>query len=194
MDSKKIGLLIKTCRQQQGLTQKQLAAQLNLSDKAISKWERGLGCPDISSLTLLAKILAIDIGSLLAGACLEQDLVGGNMKQIQFYLCPTCGNITLCTGNATVSCCGRPLAALTPQKATPENALQIEIIENDWYITSRHPMTKTNYISFLAFASGGAVQLIKQYPEWEIHCRIPKRGHGKLFWYSTSQGFFYQLL
>ena len=41
MDIKKIGLLIKTCRQQQGLTQKQLAAQLNLSDKAISKWERG---------------------------------------------------------------------------------------------------------------------------------------------------------
>ena len=116
------------------------------------------------------------------------------MKQIQFYLCPTCGNITLCTGNATVSCCGRPLAALTPQKATPENALQVEIIEEDWYITSHHPMTKTNYISFLAFATGGAVQLYKQYPEWEIHCRIPKRGHGKLFWYSTSQGFFYQLL
>ena len=48
MDSQKIGKLIKTLRKEKQLTQMQLAEHMNISDKTISKWERGLGCPDIS--------------------------------------------------------------------------------------------------------------------------------------------------
>ena len=70
----------------------------------------------------------------------------------------------------------------------------LELVEDEWYITTDHPATKENYISFLAFATGDKMQVLKQYPEWEIHARIPKREHGKLFWYSTSKGFFYQLI
>ena len=55
-------------------------------------------------------------------------------------------------------------------------------------------MEKENYLSFVAFATGDKIQLIKQYPEWNLQVRIQKRGHGMLFWYSTTQGFFYQLL
>ena len=50
MDHEQIGRLIRSLRREQGLTQLQLASLLNVSDKAVSKWERGLGCPEVSLL------------------------------------------------------------------------------------------------------------------------------------------------
>ena len=64
MDASKIGELIYQLRKEQQLTQAQLAEKLAISDKTISKWERGLGCPDISLLGELAKILGIDVQKL----------------------------------------------------------------------------------------------------------------------------------
>ncbi len=116
------------------------------------------------------------------------------MKKAKFYVCPVCGNLTLCTGNASVSCCGRTLEPLEPKKAGEDQKLKVEVIENEWFITSDHPMTKENYISFLAFATGGQMNIIKQYPEWDLQVRLFKRGHGMLYWYSTTQGLMYQLL
>ena len=55
MDYEKIGALIRSLRTQQGLTQRELAQQLTVSDKAVSKWERGQGCPDVSLLPSLAR-------------------------------------------------------------------------------------------------------------------------------------------
>lgn len=55
-------------------------------------------------------------------------------------------------------------------------------------------MQKSDYISFIAFAAGEKLQLIKQYPEWDLQCRIPNRGHGTLIWYSEKSGAFYQYL
>ncbi|WP_295209879.1 helix-turn-helix transcriptional regulator [Ruminococcus sp.] len=54
MDYKKIGELICQLRKEKGLTQLQLAEKLHVSDKAVSKWERGIGCPDVSILNALA--------------------------------------------------------------------------------------------------------------------------------------------
>lgn len=67
MDTEKIGALIAKLRKEKGLTQKELANQLHITDRAVSKWERGLGCPDISLLDDLAKILGVSISSLLNG-------------------------------------------------------------------------------------------------------------------------------
>ena len=50
MDLSKVGKLISTLRKEKDMTQKQVADLMNISDKAISKWERGLGCPDVSLL------------------------------------------------------------------------------------------------------------------------------------------------
>jgi len=55
-------------------------------------------------------------------------------------------------------------------------------------------MTKDHYISFIAIATGEQVQIIKQYPEWGLQARIPKRKHGKLLWFDTQFGLYYQLL
>ncbi|MBR5040753.1 MAG: helix-turn-helix transcriptional regulator [Clostridiales bacterium] len=67
MDKERTGQLITELRKEKGLTQKQLAEALNVTDKAVSKWERGLSFPDISMLEPISQILDISIMELLAG-------------------------------------------------------------------------------------------------------------------------------
>lgn len=67
MDQVKIGKAIKTLRLKLGYTQRDLADHLNVTDKAVSKWERGLGVPDISIVTALTDLLNIDADNLLDG-------------------------------------------------------------------------------------------------------------------------------
>ena len=80
------------------------------------------------------------------------------------------------------------------QKQLADQKLLISEIDNEWFISSEYPMTKEYYISFIAFATGDQVQIIKQYPEWGLQTRIPKRKHGKLLWFDTQFGLFYQLV
>lgn len=192
MDNQKTGSLIRRLRREQSMTQAQLAAKLGLSDRTISKWERGLGAPEVSLLEELARILCVELSVLLSGECVPHDTIGGNMKQTRFFVCPTCGSIVTSTGNASISCCGRPLSPLEAKKAAEPDKLRCEQVEDEWFITADHPAEKDNYISFVAFATGDSVQLLKQYPEWEMNVRIPRRRHGKLLWYSTTKGLFYQ--
>ena len=67
MDKERTGQLITELRKEKGLTQKQLAEALNVTDKAVSKWERGLSFPDISMLEPISQALDISIMELLAG-------------------------------------------------------------------------------------------------------------------------------
>ena len=67
MDYKKIGLLIKKKRLEKDMTQQELADKLHITDRAISKWERGLGAPDISLLQDLSNILELNISDVLSG-------------------------------------------------------------------------------------------------------------------------------
>lgn len=194
MQNSKVGSIIRALRLEHHMTQKQLADKMNLSDKTVSKWERGLGMPDISLIPELSGLLGIDIMSLLSGDMTPNDFVGGNMKNTKYFVCPTCQNITLCTGEAEVSCCGKKLEAQTLKKAEEGEKLSVQVVEDDWNISSEHHMDKEHYISFLALASGDRIQIIKQYPEWNLNVRIPKRGHGMLIWYSTDHGLQYQLL
>ena len=67
MDAKKTGALIAERRKALGLTQKELAGRLIVSDKAVSKWETGAGYPEVTLLPLLAETLGITVDELLAG-------------------------------------------------------------------------------------------------------------------------------
>lgn len=194
MDYQKIGALIRRLRQERGLTQRELAAALSLSPKTVSKWERGQGYPDVSLLESLSGALQVNIPALLSGDLAENQLTGGSMKQTRFFVCPVCGNLSFCTGGAAVSCCGRPLEPLTAKKAGPEEALRVTESDGDWYVESSHPVSKDNYISFVALVTGESLLVLRQYPEWDLHVRIPGRPHGKLVWYSTTRGLFYQLV
>ncbi|HHV09582.1 MAG TPA: helix-turn-helix transcriptional regulator [Clostridiales bacterium] len=67
MENEKIARFIAQQRRAKGMTQKELAAQLGITDKAVSKWERGLSCPDISLLAALSGIFGVTTGELLNG-------------------------------------------------------------------------------------------------------------------------------
>ena len=194
MDSEKIGKLIYGLRKERNMTQLQLAEILHISDKTVSKWERGQGCPDISLLVDLSCVLGVDMEKLLSGRLEANEERGGNMKKLNFYVCPECGNVITAMTEAGISCCGKKLQPLEAVKAPDEERLLVENIENDYYISSDHPMLKEHYISFVALLTGDTLTLKKQYPEWDLPVRIPGRTHGKLIWYCTEHGLFYQLV
>lgn len=79
MDAKKIGKLIFDGRTKKGMTQSQLAEKINVSDKTVSKWECGNGCPDITLISSISKVLEIDISSLLSGE-LKKNRFSGVLK------------------------------------------------------------------------------------------------------------------
>ncbi len=64
---KSLGVLITELRKEKGMTQAQLAEQMGVTDKAVSKWERDLSCPDISSVPKLAEILGVTVDQLMQG-------------------------------------------------------------------------------------------------------------------------------
>jgi transcriptional regulator with XRE-family HTH domain len=78
MDNQKIGSFISELRKAKGMTQKELAEKLNVTDKAVSKWERGVGYPEITMIPLLADSLDISTGELLLGerTCTDNEKEG----------------------------------------------------------------------------------------------------------------------
>ena len=194
MDQEKTGKLIRALRTQRGLTQKTLAEAVGVGDKAVSKWERGLGCPDVSLLPELSRVLGVRLESLLSGELDANDQERGNMKKLRFYVCPDCGNMITSTTQAEVSCCGKTLPPLEPQKAEGGDKLSVEKIDGSWFISSPHPMDKDHYVSFAALLTGDTLFLRRLYPEWDLQTRIPCIGHGILLWYCTKHGLFKQLI
>ena len=192
MDQTKTGGLIRALRTQKGLTQKALAETVGVGDKAVSKWERGLGCPDVSLLPELSRVLGVGLETLLTGRLDANDQERGNMKKLNFYVCPDCGNLITAATEAGVSCCGRTLLPLEPQK--PEDPLSVEKIDDSWFVSSPHPMTKDHYISFVALLTGDTLFFRRLYPEWDLQTRIPAFGHGILLWYCTQHGLFRQII
>ncbi|AEV67715.1 helix-turn-helix domain-containing protein [Acetivibrio clariflavus] len=194
MDLSKVGNLIYNLRKEKGMTQKQMANIMNISDKTISKWERGLGCPDVSLLPELSSLLGVNIEKILLGELNPNEQFGGNMKNLKFYVCPECINIITSTGTASISCCGRKLEELEPVKVDENHALSVENSEYEWFITTNHPMTKDHYISFVAYVTGDKLLMAKQYPEWPVQLYFQKFGHGILYIYCTKHGLSYQLI
>ena len=74
-DNEKFGEFVARLRKEKHLTQKELAEQLFISDKAVSKWERGLSMPNVSMLIPMAEILDVTVTELLCGQRLEEESV-----------------------------------------------------------------------------------------------------------------------
>jgi transcriptional regulator with XRE-family HTH domain len=75
MNYEKIGRFISEKRKEKGLTQKELALKIGVTDKAVSKWERGMGCPDVSILEILADCLGVSILEILKGRIIENEII-----------------------------------------------------------------------------------------------------------------------
>lgn len=184
--------IIKSLREGKRLTQRELASAVGVTDKAVSKWESGRGLPDISLIDALAQALGVSVAELLTGDVRENANRAGNMMRSKFYVCPICGNVMHAMGEGSFSCCGVQLMPQEAEDADEDDAhrVRVERIENDWYLTLDHPMTKQHYLSFAAYVTSDTVSLKKLYPEQSPEVRFPMRGSGLLYVFCNQHGLF----
>ena len=176
MDQYVTGAVIKALREKAKLTQAQLAEKLNVSDKAVSKWETGRGYPDVTLLEPLAAVFRISVAELLSGKAVTNTNISANMRRSHFYICPVCGNILHSMGQAAVSCHGIALPPLEAEEPDASHTMTVEAVEDEYFVSVRHEMSRTHYISFLAAVSDDRLQLIRLYPEGNAEARIQRRG------------------
>jgi len=188
MDCAKIGHLIAQLRKERGLTQQNIAHALNISNKTVSKWECGLGCPDVSLWADLSAILGADMSQMMEGEITLNRPDEGNVDKIRFYVCPSCKNVLVSTGSASIFCCGRKLKQLVLQQEENAPHISAEIIDVDYYITIEHEMTREHFILFAAYVKSNKVFLTRLYPEQSATVRIPYITDGKLYLYCVSHG------
>ncbi len=190
MDKYVTGSVIRRLRERKQLTQEELAERIHVSGKTVSKWETGRGYPDISLLGPLAEALGISVIELLSGEDVRNRNRAANMRRGRFYLCPVCGNAIFSAGEAVVSCCGITLPPLEAEDPDPEHILRAERVEDEYWVTLEHPMTKEHYITFLAAVSDQRIQLVKLYPEWGAEARFKIDGGKDLYACCNRHGLF----
>ena len=190
MDLSKTGKLISELRKEKGLTQKAVAEKLGVCPKTVSKWETGHGFPDISLISELSKAFQVDVLKLLEGEMPKIKPEVGNVKRTKFYVCEKCGNILTSIGNAEITCCGRTLVPLKSKESDEAHIFNIEKIEDEYYITFSHPMTKEHYISFVSYVRFDRVLTVKLYPEQDGELRFPQMRGGKMYCYCNTHGLF----
>ena len=200
------GASIRALRERAGMTQRHLADQLGITDKAVSKWETDRGLPDITLVEPLACALGVSVAELLSGEQIVNVNRAGNLLRAKFYVCPLCGNVIHATGEASISCCGIALPVLEVENAVdgripaaPESAAaadpsvhlpQVEVADGEVYLTMEHPMGKDHFISFMAYVTTDQVFFRKLYPEQTADARFPYRGSGTIFAYCNRHGLF----
>ena len=184
------GAVIKELREKNRMTQRELAEQLGVSDKTVSKWETGKGYPDITLLEPIAEAFRISVTELISGNTIHNENVSANMMRSKFYVCPVCGNVIHSMGEAAIHCHGIQLTPLDAEPTDEHHMIFIERIEDEYYVRIDHCMTKEHYISFMAAASAGDMQICKLYPEGSAEARFKIRGVRRIFFYCNRDGLF----
>ncbi len=150
------------------------------------------GLPDITLVEPLAHKLGVSVAELLAGDVRTNANRAGNMLRSVFYVCPICGNVVHAMGEGSFSCCGSALLPLEAEKPDDAHAFSVSRVEDDWCVTLDHPMTKDHYVSFVAYATAGALCMHKLYPEQQIESRFHIAGSGHIYLYCNKHGLFKQ--
>ena len=190
MDNHVTGAVIKRLRENKKMTQEELAQKIFVTSKAVSKWETGKGFPDVGLLESLGKALDVSVIELLSGEDITNLNKSCNMAKGKFYVCPVCGNVIQTTGEAVISCCGITLPPLEAEAPDEGHDLKVETVEDEYFVTMNHPMTKEHYISFIAAISDQGVQMVKLYPEGEAQARFKISRVRKLYAYCNRHGLF----
>ena len=182
MNAEKTGSLIRSLRIKKGLTQKELAHMICVTDKAVCKWEKGRGCPNITLISQLSKVLEVDIQSILQGYLDRNKKIGENMNHLKFYKCPTCGNLVTSIKSVELSCCGNKLSPVSAQtRSDPEYQPVIQEFDGQYSIKFNHPMTKSNYISQVIVVRYDQIMTVNLYAESEAIITIPQVRGIRLF-------------
>ena len=182
------GATIKKLRESKGITQQQLANEIGVSSKAVSKWETAKGLPDISLVEVLSQALGVSVMELMSGETVMNKNISSNILFSKFYVCPVCGNAIHTTGEAVVSCCGITLPPLEAEEIDDDHTINIENVEDEKFVTVNHPMTKNHYISFMAYVTSDKIHFVKLYPEGNAETRLQFRGRGYLYIYCNKHG------
>ena len=184
------GAMIKRLREEKKLTQTELAEKIFVTDKAVSKWETGRGYPDISLVENLAKALGVSVIELLSGENITNKNKSANMSKSQFYVCPVCGNLIQSSGEAVVSCCGITLPPLEAENADDSHPVKIERVEDEYFVSVAHEMSKSHYISFIAAIRSDGVEIKKLYPEQNAEARFKISGTKQIYFFCNHHGLF----
>ena len=190
MDRYVTGAVIRRLRESKKLTQEELAQKIHVSSKAVSKWETGQGFPDISLLEPLAEALGLSVIELLSGEDIRNSNPHANILRSKFYVCPVCGNVICSVGEAVISCCGVNLPPVEAEPADEEHDIRAELVEDEYYVTVDHPMTKAHYISFFAAVSDQGIRFVKLYPEGCAEARFKRSRVKWLYAYCNRHGMF----
>lgn len=110
------------------------------------------------------------------------------MKNVNFYVSNSCANVMFGIEDAEIICSGEKLEALVEKESIPNHEIQIQDIEDDYFITIKHEMSKEHYISFIACVGLDRVVLVKLYPEQNAEIRIPKRQGNKILAFCNKHG------
>lgn len=188
MDSYITGTTIKELREKKNMTQAQLADMVGVGAKAVSKWETAKGFPDISLIEPLAKALSVSVAELISGDTVTNKNVSANILRSKFYVCPICGNVIRAMGDAMISCCGITLIPLDAEPTDDSHKITVKNVEDEYFITIEHDMTKDHFISFAALITYDRVQFVKLYPEGDAQARFDRRGKGTLYIYCNKHG------
>lgn len=116
----------------------------------------------------------------------ENKTLSGNLRRMGFYVCPQCGNVIQSMAPGSFSCCGQPLQKLEAKDGSQQ--IRVEVLDGEYYVTMDHPMTKENFLSFLALVTSDRVYFQKLYPEQSAQARFPVRTMGTLYAYSPQEG------
>ena len=182
------GAVIKRLRESKNMTQSELAEKIGVSSKAVSKWETAKGLPDISLIEPLSMALGVSVMELMSGDAVRNKNIAANIMRLKFYVCPVCGNVIRAMGDAVISCCGIVLPPLEAEECDEEHSFTIEQVEDEYFITVHHEMTKSHFISFISFITSDREQFVKFYPEGNAETRLQLRGHGYLYIYCNRHG------
>ena len=189
-----IGKVIKELRERKNLTQLELANIICVSDKTISKWETGKGLPDISLIEVLAKSLDVSVIELMNGEYIDNHNKSSNILKSNFSVCPICGNIIYSMGKNLNSCCGINLPTLEGEIENDKHIINIQLIDDEYYISVNHEMTKKHYISFIAYVTMNRCEIIKLYPEQNAEVRFFNNGKGIIYIYCNKDGLYKKVM
>ena len=182
------GAVIKRLREAKGLTQNELAEKIGVSSKAVSKWETAKGLPDISLIEPISIALGVSVMELMSGDTVINKNMSANILRSKFYVCPVCANVIRSVGETFVSCCGVTLPPLEAEEPDDKHTVVVERVEDEYFITVKHDMSKSHFISFMAYLTSDREQFVKLYPEGNAETRFKICGKGILYIYCNKHG------
>lgn len=190
MDKYITGAAIRRLRESRHMKQEELAGKIFVSPKTVSKWETGQGLPDITLLEPLARALGISVIELFSGDEIRNLNRSAKLTKTCFAVCPVCGNVIQSTGEAVVSCCGLRLPPLAPEEPDAAHEIKLQRVEDEYFVSLEHPMSREHHISFLAAVSDHSVQFVKLYPEGPAQARFRIDAVKYVYAYCNHHGLF----